>query len=350
MASSILFATLKPSNARAKLAFHSVFESLPNVKHVFTEPELVFDENVCRLRLRETQNELEGEASDTGSETDAEVTKAPEAMGRVTNGYYAFDLKRHPEEPEIGWTAGKGRDTSNVDLIITTKQRRDAIRGIHVIFNFSPKTGFLTISSKVGSHSDGLVTVDGQSLQRGETSALNNHHMKIRLGLLEYDFQYEDLRSNEAFKREHADYVRKYIASDKNAAVNFGLTPTPSGQRRIIGQWTLGKALGKGGFGKVSCATNSSSRIVAIKRVERNPMNRASVDRELQTLRDITQLALDQKEQRIVRLLQIIREPTNASSAFEEIALVMEPVAHGTFKNLVQRAQLRFKEYVYQSL
>ncbi|KAL9621083.1 MAG: hypothetical protein Q9160_004468 [Pyrenula sp. 1 TL-2023] len=293
--------------------------------------------NTSSLSLNRSSTKI-----DTGSEPDTETI--PKSMGMVTSGFYTFDLKNPPIRPDSGWVAGKGTPTRDIDIFLTDRLRQDSIRDIHGIFSFSQETGHLSIVSRAPSHTSSVVSVEGGSLQRGETTTLNGSRMKIRIGLLEYDLRYTRFGLSKEYEYELAQYIQDHISVDKNTALNFALTPTPSGQRRIIGQWTIGKPLGRGGFGKVWSATNSKSRTAAIKMIGRDSANAASVDRELRTLTDLTRLDIDQNQHKLVRLTDIIRGNSSgdhSSNLFEEIALVLEPAARGTFQNLTQKTAVR---------
>lgn len=129
---------------------------------------------------------------------------------------------------------------------------------------------------------------------------------------------------------------REYIESLLNVSDPiYDLTPTPSGQSRTIGGWTLGMPLGKGASGKVYAATDSKSTLVAIKIVEHG----SNLEERIRVLKKLG--ALEKSEnghRRILRLKEIIYPSRGRQNAFEEIALVLEPAVRATFTQLTKAA------------
>lgn len=89
-------------------------------------------------------------------------------------------------------------------------------------------------------------------------------------------------------------------------------------------------------------ASNSKNKVAAVKIVERNPNTATSVDREVETLRELTALAENWDDsERTVRLLEVIGHPEShdpsslAPTPFQEVALVMVPMTPLTLSNLV---------------
>ena len=115
--------------------------------------------------------------------------------------------------------------------------------------------------------------------------------------------------------------------------------PTPRRDTRAIGQWTLGGPLGKGSAGKVFLASNSKNQVVAVKIMERNSKSAGAVDTEIARCRDLTALAHERDDNGgIVRLKETIdpgEETSSFSTAFDDVALVLEPMTPQTLDDLV---------------
>lgn len=113
------------------------------------------------------------------------------------------------------------------------------------------------------------------------------------------------------------------------------MTPTPSGQPRTIGGWTLGISLGRGTSGKVYAATDSQNTLVAIKIVERG----SNSEEQIRVLKKLGALAkFENGHRRILRLEEILYPSRGEENAFEDIAFVMEPAVHATFAQLTKAA------------
>ena len=179
MAPPHIFATLKPSNPLAKLAFSHTFEQCSDVpqeyqRRMFVETEREYDRDILRLR-RNRNISLQSDVNEDGSESSTDLGSGTEQelrhLGMVWKGCYLFDLDEPPDRPQVGWTAGKGRDEINVDFLINTPLRCDEVRGYHALFNLHCDTGYLYIISRTSSTTS--VTVNGREVARGEMHALN---------------------------------------------------------------------------------------------------------------------------------------------------------------------------------
>jgi len=117
-----------------------------------------------------------------------------------------------------------------------------------------------------------------------------------------------------------------------DANIEFEM-PTPLRNKRTIGRWTLGDALGAGGHGRVFFASDPSANVAAIKVVERTSRNYHSV-----ILREITNLAQNSDDgERILRMTEVIHcnGEEFSSEAFDNVAIVLKPITPKTFFNLV---------------
>ncbi|KAI3316751.1 kinase-like protein [Xylariaceae sp. AK1471] len=229
------FATLRPTNALARLAFSDLYETFalkrqntqedapPAFQRMNVKPLQTFDGDVLRLRL-ETER------------------RSP------------------PSIPERGYVVGKGPlETLPFDLLLCTKffakWHGINLRNPHARFNFFPGNRALYIASCSRSQSTQL-TVNGESARR--PYALNQHSMNIRFDKLEYTFQWTDYAATGEFIRKRSEYVTGTLGGPLEVDVDM---PTPLLNKRTIGKWTLGVALGAGVDAEVQSrggeATNS---------------------------------------------------------------------------------------------
>ena len=155
--------------------------------------------------------------------------------------------------------------------------------------------------------------------------------MVIRLDKLEYNFRWTPFAVTEDFKEDRARYVSRVIGGPTEVDIDM---PTPHFNKRMVGDWTLGNALGAGSQGKVFFASNRLGHAAAIKIIERTAKNHDRVDAEVQRSRDMTAFAnkWDDSE-RILRVTEIIytnEERFSPTTPFDNVAIVMQPVTHET--------------------
>lgn len=177
----------------------------------------------------------------------------------------------------------------------------------------------------------------------GDTAAqrpyhLNQHEMKIQLDKLEYDFQWTESAGEDNFKEARKRYMAGALGEPQAASIDFEM-PTPLPNKRTVGRWTLGNALGAGGQGRVFFASDSSGDVAAIKVVERTPRNCHLVDVEIQTLQRVTSLARrSDDDERVVRVAEVIYsngEEFSSKTVFDNVAIVLKPVTPQTFGDLL---------------
>ncbi|KAI9682560.1 MAG: hypothetical protein M1822_006858 [Bathelium mastoideum] len=338
-----IFATLTPENPKAKLAFSRICNRA-TCQHICVAARPEYDRDVSVhlfFEHRRSQEEKDDAASDSLTEPDDETEQQEgfKDLATIWKGCYTFNLHDPPITPGTGWAVGTGR-VNQVDLIIDSVGSSDGIRGYHALFNFNLDTGFLCFLSRASS------TVNGSHIVRGHTHALNQSRMRLSLGQLSYIFEYTEYARSDDFYLQRQAYLSNFShGSDES----FVLTPTPSGQARVIGQWTLGISLGKGSFGRVFAATNSKSELVAIKIIEWSK-KRTQANDEIRVLEHLQNLSnYKDFEGRLVHLKDIIYqngEGNYHSTAFQEIALVLEPACTRTFENLISNRNVKEFEKV----
>ena len=349
------FASLTPTNALAKLAFSEVYGVLTSgrqnnqpddaLRRMAVASQQTFDGEILRLRFetrkRASRNAyaIDGESSESLTEPDTDTEQAYQELGMIWKGRYLLRLEPLPSVPFMGWVVGKGPlENTPVDLLLCTrpfaKLHGISLRNPHAWFNFAVTNRSFYIIGCSRSPSAQL-TVNGEAATQ-RPYHLNQHRMKIQLEKFEYDFQWTGFAANDAFKEERHRYVTRTLGGPEFVAIDV---PTPLPNRRMMGRWTLGEALGAGGRGRVVFASGSSGDVAAIKVLERTSRNCHSVDEEIETLQSVTDLAeqLDDDE-RLLRMTEVIYsngEKFSSKMAFDNVAIVLRPMMPRTLADLV---------------
>ena len=350
------FASLTPANALARLAFSDVYETLTArcqneqtesaqaaLRRMHVEPRQLFDDEIVRLR-RETDRakyDTDGEASESLTEADTDTEEQHQELGQVWTGSYLLGFDSPPIVLERGWTAGKGPlENMPIDLLLCTrafaKMYDIDIRNPHARFNFFPESaGFYIMGCSRSSLAQ--LTVNGDTAARHRYH-LNQHSMKIQLSKFEYCFQWTEIAAEEKFKVARRQYVATYLGGLQAANVDFEM-PTPVTAKRTMGRWTLGDALGAGGQGRVFFASDPSGNMAAVKVVERTNQNCDSIDKEIQTLQEVTNLARNSDDgERVVRMVEVLYssgKKFSSTTAFDNVAIVLQPMTPKTFVDLI---------------
>jgi hypothetical protein len=350
------FATLRPTNALARLAFSDLYETFtsrrqsnlqiaPDAFHRMNVEALqTFDGEVLRLRL-ETERRVsqsaygsDAETSESLPELDSETESQHKELGNIWTGHYVLSLRSPPAVPERGYTLGKGPlENISFDLLLCTrffaKWHGINLRNPHARFSFFPDSRGFYIASGSRSQSAQL-TVNGETTQR-RPYALNQHSMNIRLDKLEYTFQWSDYAATETFMEERRRYVARALGGPLQ--VDFDM-PTPLPNRRTIGKWTLGDALGAGGRGRVFLGTNPLGEVAAVKIMERTLKTCGIVDAEIQICKEVTAFAERSDEgRRILRAVEVVYtrdEKFSSKVAFDNVAVVLQPMTPQTLDDL----------------
>jgi len=138
--SSMVFATLSPSNPLAKSAFSAVYVHNSAAHYQYrarVEPKQIFDKEVKQLRIQQRRqnfsDDLEDTVTEDSTEPDTETEDEQRSFGMIWKGHYSFNLNFRPHEPATGWRAGKGRNDMEMDFLLTTKLDAE-IKGYHVMF------------------------------------------------------------------------------------------------------------------------------------------------------------------------------------------------------------------------
>ncbi|MCJ1466001.1 hypothetical protein MMC07_004620 [Pseudocyphellaria aurata] len=350
------FATLRPSNILARLAFSELYETFTNkrqntkedappaLRRMVVKASQIFDSDVLRLRLedqrRVSQNAgaSDAETSESLPEPDSDTDDQHQELGSIWTGHYELRLEDGPLTPEKGYTAGKGPlENIPMDLLLCTKlfaQRHDInLRNPHARFNFFPEHRGFYIASSFRSQL-AQVTVNGETVQR-QPYALNQHSMIIRLDKLEYTFQWTDYAATKGFIIDRSRYVTQSLGGPLQ--VDFDM-PTPLPNRRMMGRWTLGEALGAGAVGRVVLGTSSRGEVAAVKMMERTSKNSGIVDAEIQISREVTAFAENADEEgRILRVVEVLYsqdEKFSSMVAFDIVAVIVQPVTSGTLAHI----------------
>ncbi|KAI0548073.1 kinase-like domain-containing protein [Xylaria curta] len=346
------FATLTPANTLAKLAFSSVFEEIMEMRQsekedsveaalqrMLIQPEKEYDEKIAYFR----RGDVEGSITPYEEETDSEELPSKD-LGMVWAGSYLISLDHEPADSVLGWTAGKGPDgNSPYDLLLCSRSFANeysiVLANPHARFNFSRDKLSLYIMrsrSRLAQLKVGVEEVEHKPYH------LNNTNMKISFDKLEYNFRWTDFARTDQFYENRRDYMNQFDGQS-SAEAEFEM-PTPLPKAITIDGWTLGRALGAGACGRVFLATNSSSDLAAIKMMERNEESYASVDREIDTIRSVTDLARRSDEsERVMRMVDVIypngKEFLSSKTSFDLVYAVLRPMTTQTFYNLVLQSK-----------
>lgn len=343
-----VFATLSPSNPLAKMAFSDAFDcrfrDLESARQagVHVAMEQTFDEEVGRFRRQARQwGRRHGDPSASfTSESSSDVEMGGEddedhrAAGMIWTGCFAFDLDSAtiPSQAQFGWTVGKGRPKGvSTDFILVdwrfAREYEVVIHGIHAKFNFYADNAMFSLS-KTNRRADAEVTLEGQPVDL-KPAMLSKSRMAVRIGQLQYWFEYTDYSRTRDYEQKRALYLRQFNASILTSGAYIPPTPHPSSQ--TFASFTLMEPLGRGAFGKVFSACDTKGRVVAIKILECNKRNSAHISKEVGILRELAQLAETQGGLNyVVQLVEVLRasgDPVEPlATPFEDIGLVMEPV------------------------
>ena len=350
------FATLRPTNALARLAFSDLYETFtikrqntredgpPAFRRMAVEALQTFDDDVLQLRL-ETERRVSQNAYDSDAETseslpepDFDTKEQHQELGKIWTGFYSLELKSPPSIPERGYAVGKGPlENIPFDLLLCTKVFAKChginLRNPHARFNFFPGNRGLYIAGCSRSQSAQL-TVNGEAAQR-RPYALNQYSMNIRLDKLEYTFQWTDYAATEDFMEERSQYVIDTLGGPSTVDVDM---PTPLPNRRTMGRWTLGDALGAGGHGRVFLATHPFGEVAAIKMMERTSKNYAMVDAEVRICNEVTAFAGKPDDGgRILRVVEVLYskdEKFSSKAPFDNVAIVLQPMTPQTLADI----------------
>ena len=350
------FATLRPANALARLAFSDLYETLtikrqntqedapPAFHRMAVDTLQTFDREVLRLRLetgrRVSQNAYasDAETSESLPEPDSDTEEQHQELGKIWMGHYVLRLEFPPSVAERGYAVGKGPlENVPIDLLLCTKVFAKwhgiNLRNPHARLNFFPENRGLYITSCSRSQSARLV-VNGDAVE-WRPYMMNQHIMSVWLDKLEYTFQWTDYAATEGFMDERSEYVIRSLRGPLAVDVDM---PTPLPNRRTMGRWTLGDPLGAGGCGRVFFATNPLGEVAAIKVMERRSDNYNLVDAEVQICNEVTAFAGKSDDggriMRVVEVLYTKDENFSSKAAFDNVAIVMQPMTPRTFTDM----------------
>ncbi|KAI0193036.1 hypothetical protein EV127DRAFT_460451 [Xylaria flabelliformis] len=281
-----LHRTEAPTNVRAKVAFSEVFSAIMRDRQgastnaaahrMSVAAEQQYDADVLRFRREMERKFSEGDSSESLTEPNTNTELEMQHMGMIWEGHYVLGFQPLPSVPDLGWTAGKSSFAKHCALNVRSLQAR---------FSFDLQNRALFIASLTRSSLAG-VAVNGEVVGR-QMFSLNQHRMNIRIDSLEYEFQYTDFATTEAFSIRRKTYLGTNLNASPSPTFNM---PTPHFNTRTIGRWTLNNPLGKGSAGRVFLASNSKNQLVAIKVMECTSKSARAVDIEIARCRQLTAL------------------------------------------------------------
>jgi hypothetical protein len=322
-----IFATLTPVDVEAKLAFDAAYERSQQdpagkySQHMFAKAERVFDSTVYRNRAGNSDSDSDDSFNDA-------IDDASRELGMIWKGHYKFDLDSPPLNSSSGWSAGRGRVGTEVDIEVDILIVDKRLKPIHLLFQIHHQTGQMYLISKSNfprveaEQGDGPTTV-----LRDEIFAFNWRSGGVEIGTLRYRFEY-----NAQFVEHRRFYSRrrKYMIDIGVCAPDFRHTPRPFTQVHV-GNFCLSEGLGKGLSGKVYAAFNSKAQLVAIKTLRslHKPSTASSIQKIIDTLTILTKLAVENDDEgRLLHLRKVIK-PAG------QVMLVLEPVVDCDFRHLI---------------
>ncbi|PCD21230.1 STE protein kinase [Fusarium graminearum] len=326
--------TLTPQNAEARLAFSQVVDWLLETSqaddfraqereqashHISTASKQVHDQQVNRL-IEQIET---GQLSSSSPTSSGQSVDKRESSVYIHTGCYFIDLSQPPTNNLRGWIAGRKSNRTHNDFILCLDNSSlFGIRQHHATFQVH-ETGRIIVQ-KISDH--GVVEVDGDVLHARERRLFNQHTSSIRLGQLKYLVEYTRHSTTKKHTEAMTEFIRKFY-SHKNT-LDISMTPTPAPGNGIqVGQWSLSSAgtVGVGGSGRVSVGVNKKGDVVAIKRMNVSESNGNLLRSRRSVIETLTQLANAAKEERIVRLVEVITDDPNATNKAADIWFVLTP-------------------------
>ncbi|KAF1999186.1 kinase-like protein [Amniculicola lignicola CBS 123094] len=348
------FAMLTPSNAKAKVMFSAVAESLLQhsqqnrpafAKFMSIGLKQSYDPEAA-LHLRQFDREVAGD-SDSITEADTDTEEANAHSNHIWRGAYTFSLNNRDAYVDSVWLAGKGRggvdDSVDIRLTLQSDKRANNVRGKHARFQLG-LNGHMQIS--IANTRDLYLAVDGNQVDARTPRHIATPTAKVQAGDLVYDFVYTPYARSAEFTRIRNAYVEKAHSLDD--VLSLSMTPTPHALLRTIGQWALGKNLGKGAAGKVYSAVNDRGEVVAIKHVSNTRRTAQSVSDEVQTLRSLTHEARQADYKHILALKELLPdniEQNLTTDTFQDVYMVLTPACPRTLADY-HSAQFPADNYV----
>jgi hypothetical protein len=123
-----------------------------------------------------------------------------------------------------------------------------------------------------------------------------------------------------------ADYIRKFYGH--KSPLDISMTPTPAPRNAIqIGQWSLSSArtIGVGGSGRVGVGVNKKGDVVATKRMNVSERNGNLLRGRRSVVETLTLWVTAAREERIIRLVEVITDDPNANNKASDIWFVLTP-------------------------
>ncbi|KAL9616118.1 MAG: hypothetical protein Q9160_008974 [Pyrenula sp. 1 TL-2023] len=333
------FATLRPVNGEAKLAFHHVAGQRDTCEFLAIDSQLIYDKSVEDFLSFQER----GYVSDTPSEASVEDSREhlPLESAMIRTGAYIFTLANFPSASQF-WRAGKGSTGRPAHLLLVPEENSIRVRGSHAFFSFDKTTRLLKINK--GSNARMELNMNGESVSKPmifEASSTN-----IRIASFEYNLEYTDYGRSHEFRS-----YRDNLLKDVLEWADFGSTfyqPTPQKTAIRVGEWTLQNPVGKGACGTVASVTTKYGEIAAIKTRVRDEITDEYIENEKKTLRRITNLALEAGESRILRLRDIKVEFShveNHSNILGNVSYILVPYCHFTldpFRHYLDDRNIQF--------
>ncbi|KAH7369490.1 hypothetical protein B0T11DRAFT_214973, partial [Plectosphaerella cucumerina] len=220
-----------------------------------------------------------------------------------------------PKQPSRGWAAGISRSDEN-DLVLCLQsgnttyrvRRTQAILQIH-------STGRFYIQS---ASTKAITYISGDRVYQ-RPHVLNDVLTSVTFGALRYRAEYTRFAQSDSYASKLREYLQTYVGVQISSSM-LALTPTPSENRSIkIGRWTTTSGtISTGASGRVSVGIDQTGKTVALKRMTIGLDKKPIIDLEAK-LEALTALAVKHKEERILRLVEIITDNTKATNKTADV-------------------------------
>ncbi|KAM5528715.1 hypothetical protein FOXYSP1_19196 [Fusarium oxysporum f. sp. phaseoli] len=326
--------TLRPQNAEAKLAFSQVVDWLLKKSQAddFQAQEREQASRCISIVSRQVRDQQVNRLVEQ-IETGRLSSSSPISPGRnvdkdrssvyIHTGCYFIDLACPLANDFRGWVAGRKISKIDNDFILCLDNScLFGIRLYHVAFQVH-ETGRILVQN----FSDrGTVEVNGDVLHSRESRLFNQHTSSIRLGQLTYLVEYTRHSTTQDHTEAMADYIRKFYGH--KSPLDISMTPTPAPRNAIqIGQWSLSSArtIGVGGSGRVGVGVNKKGDVVATKRMNVSERNGNLLRGRRSVVETLTLWVTAAREERIIRLVEVITDDPNANNKASDIWFVLTP-------------------------
>jgi serine/threonine protein kinase len=349
-----IYAKLTPESVSARSAFDLVAREIRGRaqtdlgadRYMYINPVLVLAPDVATYRAREKKKKTARNDDNTTDDTGSPVAKDDLT---IYTGHFVIDLTAAPTippnlkrfaNPDLPcWILGRGSEGTHFKLC--PPSWTDLSRAA-ALLRVEPEHGLLQIMLMKDTH----YTFNGsQKSQKSQPTTLMESSTLLGFGelpTLGYTLKYED--ANPTLSSLRSQLQDKVKGQEAYSTVDWLPTPTPMSHH--IGGWNFGAAKGMGKMGQVYVVTRSGAaqtggqKVAVIKDYLMYPELQLSIQKEVDTLRQIEQLARTNNCDHILRLREILPSEeavdTRLRTLFTHVYLVLAPLMEETLKDYIR--------------